>query len=498
MSVRQWTEEEAGDFNAQIDHTQRQSIYECVQYDAQVRDLVIQNNGQLPEPRGSSYPFALQTDNLFKDSYHVSEDEEEKEDYVAKTAHTVQMIDFLKYKRATEGPKITNKTTFNQSFQAPTGAAAPAGLKYISRRDKVARLMATSPVYTQPLAVATETGHAAPQRSPVQQFLDIPQEQAMQVEQEQQFVTSFEPDVTRGESPQRLTVRMERMSPDDRLREQFSHSKSKQLAQRSNIHNDRTFEEKNFVKKNLNNYSLSPSPQGRQSQYEMYDIAQEVPVERPPPNAFGLSKDAEDLADDLNDSFVARLNKKFRAAYVEANSRKPGQLPRKKQQQQGGQTGSPQREHREVPFVQDDTIRESQLIASLMSPHTNELTQVNERSGPLSTSVREFRSAENTVSMDQMETQISSPPRGGSSRRRSPARRVREPDSEARKQSPDKRAVQMNDLFAEFDKEFVLKRGQELEEAEKEQTAAQEMENKTERQTSPKRRTNEPKRQLIE
>ena len=382
------------------------------------------------------------------------------------------MIDFLKYKKSMEGPKIHQK-----SRQTAYGQGSGEGLKYIPRRDKVARLLVGSTVYNQPASQISELKLVTPQ-SPQQQAFVIPQEQASQI-QEQQFITSFEPPQTqKEEAPHHLSVKMEPMSPSNNLKEEFSHSRSQQIAQRTNIHNDPAFEEKNYIKKHIDGYRQA-SPQYTVSSQHMYDSEDEPQPELPPKNVFTLSQEEMAENEGLNESFMGRLNDKFNDIYKEVNAKKPAK--KRKPHQPSATVISPQRE---VAFVQEDAIKDSHLISSLMSPHASELNQLNQRSGALSTSVRDFRSR----GEEPFATRFSSPHKD-SEQKRGSSQQAKE-----RKSRPSRKEMPTNDLFSEFEENFLLTKNQELDEAEKDQEEDSVIEQKRPHHSSQKRpaETNQP------
>ena len=375
--------------------------------------------------------------------------EENKDDYIAKTASTVQMMDYLKYKKSIEGPKVIQKHSAVNKSTLTTDSSAPS-LKYISRRDKVARLMGNTLSIPQAVSIGPQLEQLTV-KSPGQQKFFLPEEQPREERSEQRFVANNEIETVREESPQKFSIKMERLSPKDRLKEQFNLSKSQLLAYHSNIHNDRHFEEKNFVKKNLDLYRRSPKTVNAQGA-EMYDNIEEFPSEMGPPKAFDLSKEPFEGAEELEESFLARLNEKFKNAYLEVNGPKNiRRIPKKRQQSASG--ASPDRE---IAFVSDDMVRGSQLISSLMSPHASDLAQLNQRTGMFSS----IKDGHGSPGFDSSSPQ-----------KRSHRGVFKEQESEIRRQkeSPSKKGIQMNELFDQFENEFMITRDQQLEEAEREQ-----------------------------
>lgn len=394
------------------------------------------------------------------------------------------MIDFLKYKRASEGPKIIQKSSNNLSTNRQSTIAENTGLKYISRRDKVARLMTKSTVYSQPLAMHTQMSHPT-SRSPAQQIMNFPEEQAVEVQQEQRFMTNFEfVEEILPESPQRLSVNMQRTSPEkyqENLRMQHH-------IQKSRINNDPTFEEKNNIKRMMNNYRQSENVLQSLTQQTETD-EEDPPIQRPPPDAFRLTEDIGELSEDVNESFIDRLNEKFKNAYDEVNNRRP--IVNNQGKQKATHKLLP---HPEIPFVQDDTIKDSQLISSLMSPHHDELTQVEQRTGPLAFSVRDVRS-QGSVTTEPFETLMASPVRESPKK---PGINNRNYEHKAKhKESPKKREVMMNSLFESFDQEFMKRDYEIQEEAEVEKEQDLEIESNKHLQT-PKSSVKEQKRSIIE
>ena len=397
--------------------------------------------------------------------------EETKFDFVAKTAHTVQMIDFLKYKRTIEGPQVMQNYVVEKKQSAqprPTTEDASKTLKYISRKEKATRLIAKSPVFQQPASVTNEL-ERIPVKSPVQQKITIPEEQMPDTGYEQPFVSDFLMDSPKSDVPQRMTIKMEKLSPEDKLRKEFTVSKTRQLAAQTQVQNDPYYEEKTYVKKNFDLYRHSPEKLSPQKK-DVHRTTEENALMESVPGMFGVAKEAiEEGEEELEESFMARLNAKYKSAYLEANAKK--QIPKKKIGQ-GSASGA--KLVQEIPFVHDDTLRESHLINSLISPHATDLAHINQRTGLLSGS-RDLRSKEGTLQTDQYD--VSGTPQKGSSKKQQESRRGRREDTDEakrRRESPSKRGIPMNQLFDQFEQDFLRMRDQHFEEADREQTEARE------------------------
>lgn len=405
------------------------------------------------------------------------------------------MIDLLNYQKSIEGPNVTR--TYSQSTSQQAGLQGNSGnyLKYITRKEKTERFLSNAKPRAQPFSDFDQDIF----KSIPHQYQPIPEEQYQGPLTEQNFRTNFD-----EESPKRLSVRMASrspkrqeikasMSPKEQTRKlakgqesmsseeqycwspkeqtristkgqartssegQARHkksqpsqetqkelSKTEQLVLSTSIRNDPTFEEKNFVKTNFDAYYRTPERfQGEEDERLSGEKV---------PNAFDLRRDGAAKDEALNESFIERLNEKYRRAYLEANGLDDAS---RKNFGKGPSVSGAVIVH-EIPFVDDDVARDNRLIARLMAPQIDDLAHVHDRTGPFSeesaSRLRESTSADQSKSM-----------RKGNM---SPTPQLKQ--SKAKKESNEKRRAYVNGLIEFFDQQYIQIRPEKIEELKEE------------------------------
>ena len=345
------------------------------------------------------------------------------------------MLQQEKDRKAVFGPDVTNH--FDSGMKNNTASfnmksnLVSTELKYITKKECAERYLKKSQLYdAQPHLEFTQYSLYHPQGSPNQQTIPVPEELNQESTQEQRFVNEFDtrcsvegPPVRMPRKPQQQSSKFFNASnqfstskENEELIKQFGVSKTQFLTQTTNLINDPEFEEKNFVRRHLDDYD----------QYRPVEEAPRV-------NVFKEGLDRKDLPKDVNDSLLERLYEKFDDIY--ANTQAKYQSPMQYGVQNNTTSGA--RVYWEIPYVSDQTLQDSHVIATLLSPHTKTLYEVQKQgNSPQRTKTSELGS------------EVSSP--DAIAKKKSP--RV------TTKQSQERKTALHCKLFEHFDKEYYLKR----------------------------------------
>ena len=350
------------------------------------------------------------------------------------------MLNAINHQRSSPGLQVKRSSSHNSLSRNQTPEKKLDNqLKYISRKDKTKRLIESARLCYQFINDFDPDA----MKIPPHQTQSTPEENHQFEFNEQ----SFKDIQLEEESPKQLSVKMDILSPKRQLLKHKPNASARiqSLASPKKSRYETSFDERSFIKKNFDQYSRTSEKSSERSPNKTKNASlekthpndsQDIEL----PSVFSVLK-AEmsiDADDNLNESFVKRLNEKYQRAYMEANGNSSNRKFEAKQR-----SASNGFVMRNIPFVDDDTTGRKELITSLMVPQIAHLTYLSQRLGP-------FSQVENIGEREPTSANQSRSPKkknDGSQRLSSP--------SKIKKENTENKNVFAKSLIENFDKNYA-------------------------------------------